>query len=346
MINEKDVFALKAWLDDPSINNDADGPRFLSALCDLTITALRDDAKIASFEREAIFGDEIRPTLKGKSRQQRLSRAAQKAERFLEEGRSRYHEAVAAEEINSLALATADGKGGGKAARHYLVRYEADQIASGDLDNSIPAPGPGTSQPGAIAYRSVPRNEIKLSIQGRLLFGNEDMKPGDWRRTIYMWRIGIDIAFTTIIIIAAVLGLTSSSGPLTGKQFGSVVTALLFATLTYFFTIKPLNKLDRQRMIMLDDHWLKINEPPAVLEKVRASGTTRRAIFRIARYQSECGICGSEVILRDGGARWPERIVGSCINSSMEHVYDFDRFSLKGRPILAAMTEGPDQPGS
>src|SRR3546814_2046383 len=72
-----------------------------------------------------------------------------------------------------------------------------------------------------------------------------------------------------------------------------------FAAMTCHFQFRSLNMMIQRKMILLDDFHLPWHSSPAQLEKVADPENADISIFKVVRYQSNCGICGADVDLQD-----------------------------------------------
>jgi hypothetical protein len=77
---------------------------------------------------------------------------------------------------------------------------------------------------------------------------------------------------------------------------------------------------------------LAAGEKPAQVEVYRKD-TTR--YVRLVRYTAPCLICGSTVYVEAGEPDFPRRVVGRCSEAPREHVFSFDRVTLRGQALKA-----------
>lgn len=88
-----------------------------------------------------------------------------------------------------------------------------------------------------------------------------------------------------------------------------------------------------ERKLVIAPWWLLAwNEPFGVVHMGARQGP--RGTMRptaLVRYTAECPVCGSDVELAEGGAQYPGRIVGRCLDAPSEHVLSFDPVTRTGR---------------
>jgi hypothetical protein len=339
-----DIRIFEAWLKSGDVFDLGDGCQFLIALSELTEPLTDQPEADRSFDRHAILSQWLSKEKIATDRD-RPRKAFKAAMDYLEQGTARYRDHVL---VNGgdhmLRVCTNQGGGAGRRTTHFLRRVA---ITSGNAIipvSPVPSDQPSYLEPSMdrshshwIAYRAIPREQILLSRRGRLYFGRDDVRAGTIRQNIMVAALVIDLGVVVVSGVCTILLLELSNGPVTSKQLGAVLSTIALAALLYLFTIRPFAKLAEHRIIIMDDTWLKSDETPAVLEKLQDPAMPGRSMMRVSRYESTCSICGSTVRLRNGGTAWPDRIVGACVNSSLEHVYSFDRFSLVGRPLRSEM---------
>lgn len=350
---DDDIRTLDRWLRLGGVYDEGDGCQFVLALCELTANLGDVPEADRSFDRMEIVSqwktnpDRITP--------ESLRRSFKAATDFMRDGMSRYHKtALDSGSDHMFRLADKEGGGAGRRSMHYLERipinegYQIVPFASPDPEHDedeapaslrAVAVQPARDDPPShcIQYWMTPRDEIVLSMRGRAYFGRDDVRSGSLRRKLLIAAMSFDMIVVSLSAISTILLLTFSNGPVTAKHLGAIISTIALGLLLYLFTIKPFLKLANHRIIIMQDTWLRVDETPAVLEKVQDPDHPGQSMMRVSRYESTCGICGSSVRLRDGGAAWPDRLVGACVNSSLEHVYSFDRFSLVGLPLRVDM---------
>jgi hypothetical protein len=105
---------------------------------------------------------------------------------------------------------------------------------------------------------------------------------------------------------------------------------LAFSLIIWHFGVAPLITLIDDRIKKMDDIWMPFHSESCELE-LAISENTR--YFKVIRYKSCCSICGSEVMLHNGGREFFSRLVGRCSKSPREHVFSFDKVTLLGYPL-------------
>lgn len=184
---------------------------------------------------------------------------------------------------------------------------------------------------GAIQYRVQP---VVPSFPFRMIF---DRQGRPVRRSTQGL---IAMIFMTIVLAMALFAvalLTLVTAPaVTGWTVVSVTTFALAGWLLIGST-RPLWQLPEHKVVIAPWWLLAWNEPFAVLHM--ASRTGPRGTMRptaLVRYTTECPVCGSDVELAEGGAQYPGRVVGRCLDAPSEHVLTFDPVKRLGAQLLPA----------
>lgn len=212
--------------------------------------------------------------------------------------------------------------GAGNVSMYFFeVRDIHDTIATSEL----------SSNPTEISYISeiTPRPAWVVS---KLLTGGYRLLG--WRR----WLL-IGLGLTTFLIVFAFalttwLLLAYASNLTLQISLKLIFSSLIVAWLGYSL-ISPLVKLTDWRLIKAPDILVSINEQNVLFELVKekqASGKPTK-IIRLVRYAGTCPICFNKVEVVDGKKEFPNRFVGRCEESPAEHVYSFDRITLKGKSL-------------
>lgn len=188
-----------------------------------------------------------------------------------------------------------------------------------------------------IIYTIMPRSGIMLTQRGRLMYGTADGPLTKVRQNLILGRMVVAMASIILANLMSALYMILSHGPLMASQIGTMAVTILFGITYYTIGIRPFIPLRRMRMMLIQDEMLQDGQYPAVLEKIDDPESDKNALLLVTRYESSCKVCGSKIILRNGGKNWPERLVGTCMSSPTEHVYTFDRFSLVGNPLRPGM---------
>lgn len=127
------------------------------------------------------------------------------------------------------------------------------------------------------------------------------------------------------------LALGYDKAPLTTQNF----VFLLLAGGMGAYGLSVFRELDR----FLDDRIAPA--PPLVvalkefgvcveLHKPLRGNTDAPRSLRLVRYASQCPVCQSQVLLSRGDVDFPGRLIGRCQESPREHVFSFDRTTLRG----------------
>ncbi|MBA3023189.1 MAG: hypothetical protein KKG03_00530 [Gammaproteobacteria bacterium] len=112
----------------------------------------------------------------------------------------------------------------------------------------------------------------------------------------------------------------------------TIVTTILSTSLVVwvcYSLISPLVRLLDWRIIKAPESMVSLREHNVLMELVKeAGGNTKR--IRLVRYAGICPICSGKVEILEGKKEFPNRFVGRCEESPAEHVFSFDRVTLKG----------------
>ncbi len=101
-------------------------------------------------------------------------------------------------------------------------------------------------------------------------------------------------------------------------------------------TCMPIWRIPTHRVTIAGDAMLAMNQFYGQLRAMPVpSHKPNSRVFSVVRHWAICPICSAEVDLAWGGAAFPDRIVGRCHDSPLEHVFSFDPVRLVGAPLRA-----------
>ncbi len=323
-----DLAVMRSWLE--SGHNGSKGAewQFLKNLCNETIQRVDCEPWQRALTREEIFGEEDTGSENPKSKENRLREISKRSLLFYEKGLPLYRQKVSEAGLERILVVRENiGGGSGNPTTYYLESVPFD----GEIGSILPAPTDVRSD--KIVYRKSDSENIKLNWKGSLSFGRGGIKRPQWRWWLFLSSLLFQILFIALSVIVVFLELSlTPDSPVTSSNLRSLLMAALIGWFFYFFHIRSwLTLTDRKMMILHPGEHLKNSERPAQVEKVHDPDNGDFAQYKVVRYESSCQICGGPVEIQDGGKAWPDRFVGKCTNSPLEHVYSFDRFTMRGK---------------
>lgn len=155
-----------------------------------------------------------------------------------------------------------------------------------------------------------------------------------WRRWLL---IGVGLTSFLVVgvfVLLTFLVLVYSKSLTLQVVLSLVLSTSLVAWIGYILTT-PIVKLLDWRIIKAPDILVSFSENNVLIELVKekqASGTPTK-IIRLVRYAGTCPICFNKVEVVDGKKEFPNRFVGRCEECPAEHVYSFDRITLRGKSL-------------
>ncbi|MBC7623122.1 MAG: hypothetical protein H7232_07040 [Aeromicrobium sp.] len=164
----------------------------------------------------------------------------------------------------------------------------------------------------------------------RPLFPGGVMHVRSWRGVLVFVTI-IAAVLLALLIIWGVTFLISYGKPSTAE----LVSLLLWPGVVVFFLWQV---LVRPALILVDD---RIAMAPSTVNLLSISVDGQWELFRegkqrwiqLVRYTAACPQCGATLNLSRGEPDWVRRLVGRCTESPREHVYSFDRVTLRGKRL-------------
>ncbi len=173
--------------------------------------------------------------------------------------------------------------------------------------------------------RSAP-GEVDLIWWAQPIFREGKYRMTGWRRwLIVSWVVGF-IAFVTLFVIAIYLGFIMPM-PVTTREIASLIAMIGLPFWAWLDVVKPWFRLLDDRIAVASVSFLAWAEKPAQIEIFQEED---ERVIRFVRYTATCLHCGASVYVDDGSPDFPRRLVGRCSESPREHVYSFDRVTLRG----------------
>lgn len=149
-----------------------------------------------------------------------------------------------------------------------------------------------------------------------------------WRRWLLIGYGLTGFLIVALFIMMAWLVLAFSKN----LTFQTAVTTLLTTSLVVWIgysLMSPLVRLLDWRIIKAPEALVSFREHNVLMELVKEPEANTKRI-RLVRYAGTCPICSGKVEILDGKKEFPNRFVGRCEESPAEHVFSFDRVTLKG----------------
>lgn len=149
-----------------------------------------------------------------------------------------------------------------------------------------------------------------------------------WRRWLLIGYGFTALLITALFVMMAWIVLAYSQN----LTFQTTVTTILSTSLVVwvgYSLMSPLVRLLDWRIIKAPEVLVSFREHNVLMELMKEpEGDTKR--IRLVRYAGTCPICSAKVEIVDGKKEFPNRFVGRCEESPAEHVFSFDRMTLKG----------------
>lgn len=125
----------------------------------------------------------------------------------------------------------------------------------------------------------------------------------------------------------------SRQTPLSAQDLLLTSIAFLLPVLAYAQVTSTL-RLFEDRIAIAPDWMLPWKELGATIEIRRSTTTDQPSTIHVYRYTATCPICGWMIRLDKGEPDFPRRLLGRCEENPREHVYSFDRSTLRGYRLM------------
>lgn len=257
--------------------------------------------------------------------------------------RSRLEACPAVQKIGLVPVIQVDNKGGRGLPSTLQIGFEflsgtpaTEEAGHAPHENESPAissASPASQIPPAAQGSNIEYSQetVQLSCFGKLMFRRNPIRlksvPG---MLIFGWA-------TVAAILATVLWIVTLLGLVLPKNQGSVhylytlVTGIGMAWLLWNLGAKPWFDLVDDRIRMADEIWTSMSQRQAQFELIRRD--EGRYLQLVHYVSSECPICAAKIHVESGRREFAHRLVGRCSESPREHVFSFDRTTLKGYPL-------------
>lgn len=190
-------------------------------------------------------------------------------------------------------------------------------------DASIPA--------GTIRYER--DLSLALSKVGHF-FASKGMQWTTGKRLSFVsWHMLVLISFLVLECLL-LLYLWFRRVPLTGQDLIFVLLAII-APYGLYLHFRDVFALFEDRIVIAPEWMLAWKEFGATVEIKRATDSGPPSTIHVYRYTATCPVCGWMIKLDKGGPDFPRRIVGRCEENPREHVYSFDRSTLRGYSLIS-----------
>lgn len=174
---------------------------------------------------------------------------------------------------------------------------------------------------------------LKLSRRGRF-FANEGLKWTVGKRLSFVsWQVLVLVSVLTSELFI-ILYIWSKHVPVTGQDLLMVLAAIL-APYGLYVHFKNAVTLFDDRIVIAPEWMLAWKEFGATVEIKRANDPELPSTIHVYRYTATCPVCGWMIKLDKGEPDLPRRIVGRCEENPREHVYSFDRSTLRGYSLTS-----------
>lgn len=169
---------------------------------------------------------------------------------------------------------------------------------------------------------------LKLSSLGRFIFG----RGLAWTRSKKVILATL-ILCTTLVLAIVIFFSYAAFGQSDSPLSAADVVAILFFLGGPWVVMRWIDKQMRifdDRIVIAPDWALAWKEFGATMELEGESENGGTRTIKVVRYTAPCPICDGTLKLDRGEPDFPRRVVGRCSNSPREHVYSFDRITLRG----------------
>lgn len=172
--------------------------------------------------------------------------------------------------------------------------------------------------------------ELSPSWLARPLFPGGVMHVRSWRGVLIFLTI-ITAVLLALLMIWGVSVVISYGKPSAAELFSLLFGPSIVVFLLWYSLVRP-------ALILIDD---RIAMAPNTLNVLSSQIDGQWELFRegkqrwvqLVRYTAPCPKCGATLSLANGDPDWPRRLVGRCGESPREHVYSFDRVTLRGERL-------------
>ena len=176
----------------------------------------------------------------------------------------------------------------------------------------------------------IPVAELKPSWWARWFFDRDHSASG-WRKGLIVWTPLVWFLLLGLLAVLLFLLLSRTQKPVTTQDLMAIA---LLGALAWWArrVVNGFTRLVDDRITMAPDAVVGFKEFGVCLELVRTRepNCDVPSSLRLVKYAGECPICRAEVLLDPGEPDFPRRLVGRCQESPREHVFSFDRVSLRG----------------
>ena len=219
-------------------------------------------------------------------------------------------------------------KGGG---RHLPTRFAIGFVPVPDPEAEVEPEGeagePG--HVGAISYRIDP---ARAAFWLRWFLGSRPFPINSWRGYVLVGSMLINLLLIGLMWTGVYLALIRPR-PITTADLATLGLAGAITVGLWALT-RPIRLIPTQRVTLAGPALLALNE---LYGQLRAMPDANRKgegrTVSIVRHWGVCPICAADVDLDDGGAAFPDRLVGRCHDAPLEHVYSFDPVRLVGETL-------------
>ena len=209
----------------------------------------------------------------------------------------------------------------------YRLDFQLASEIEDVLEHSQPSAKPNGEQSDVIHYQIEP---AKAAWWLQAIIGNVPFRMRSWRGFLL---IGITASEALALLVLWIVALLSMRGS-RPVSAGDLASVLLTATISYlwYHVMKPVIRLPAERVTIANDLLLGYSQFDGQLKLMR-DGKSKVAggWFQFIRHHGTCAICSGEVEVVEGGKAFPDRLVGRCSDSPLEHVFSFDPVLLRGK---------------
>ncbi len=224
-----------------------------------------------------------------------------------------------------LTLQTGGGRG-----NTTLYRLDFEPLPVGDEGAEAPSSiEAGAADTGIIRYQVEP---AKAAWWLHPIIGEKPFRMRSLRGYLLIGIVVVE-ALTILAAWGFLFLALRGARPLQAVDIG-LLLSLLALTWTWCHFMQPIIRLPIDRVTIANELFLAWSQLNGQFRLTRDAQSKRLGgWFQFVRHSGTCPLCAGEVEIASGGRAFPDRLVGRCSDSPLEHVFSFDPVSLAGQSL-------------
>jgi hypothetical protein len=223
------------------------------------------------------------------------------------------------------AMPSAGGRG--NLTRYQLAFVAMDVSEKGtDPDTDVIENAGDRGSRESLTYRIEP---VMAAWWLRGVFVSQGFAMRSWRGVCLLLLLTAPVLITLFILAGFVVS------PSTLTRHPALTITGLLGSILWLISTWPMYSLPTRRLVIAPQWVLSLNAPYGVLRFIRGEVGQPLAggWVHLEGPQATCPICAGRVILDEGGTAFPDRIIGRCEDSPLEHVFSYDPVFRSGAPL-------------